>query len=303
MKTYDCLIIGGGIAGLQAAIQLGRYEHDVHVIDKGYGRSTLCRSYHNVLGWPDGVSGEHLRQLGRQHAEKLGVTFEEGEVIEAAKTDNGFRVTLRSGDVYEASKLLLATGVMDRFPPLPGLDHCLGISIYVCPDCDGYEVKGKRTIVLGSGNVGASMAITLTYWTDRILYINHEKKSVSPAWQQKLQSKGIEWIEQKIAAVLSDDAGNFFGVQLEGGETVPGERGFLAFGGNLVFSELAEQLGVERLENRHIVTNARTMETNVPGVYAAGDIAVHAEQVTVAMGEGSLAAIWMHKSLMREQDE
>ena len=75
MEQYDSMIVGGGIAGLQAAIQLGRYEHRVLVIDAGYGRSTLCKSYHNLLGWPDGVSGEELRRLGRLQAEKLGVTF------------------------------------------------------------------------------------------------------------------------------------------------------------------------------------------------------------------------------------
>jgi thioredoxin reductase len=298
MNDSDCLIIGGGIAGLQAAVQLGRYQHNVTVIDKGYGRSTLCRSYHNILGWPDGVSGDQLRALGRMQAERLGVRFINDEALRAVQVDSGFEVTLRSGASLRSSKLLLATGVLDRFPPLPGLEQCLGLTIYVCPDCDGYEVSGRRTIVLGSGDAGARMALTLTYWTDRIVYVNHECQPVSGDLIHKLEERQIPKIDAPIAAVQTKGEGRFTGLHLADGRTVPGERGFIAFGGNEVLSDLAQQLGVERLENRHIITNPRTMETNIRGVYAAGDVAVHAEQVTVAMGEGSLAAIWIHKALI-----
>ena len=94
---YDSVIVGGGIAGLQAAIQLGRYEHEVIVIDAGYGRSTLCRCYHNLLGWPDGVSGEKLRQLGLIHAKKLGIQFFQDKAIDAKKTEEGFVVHTAKG--------------------------------------------------------------------------------------------------------------------------------------------------------------------------------------------------------------
>src|SRR3954449_8067559 len=98
--NFDCIIIGGGIAGLQASIQLGRYMHKVLVIDSGYGRSTLCRSYHNILGWPDGISGEELRRLGRQQAEKLGVAFVQDEVVQAVAKGtigDGFELLGKSG--------------------------------------------------------------------------------------------------------------------------------------------------------------------------------------------------------------
>jgi len=298
MDYDDCLIIGGGIAGLQAAIQLGRYKHRVTVVDRGYGRSTLCRSYRNILGWPDGVSGEELRKLGRKQAEQLGVRFVTGEAIRVAAVESGFEVTLRTGERFRASKLLLATGVLDRFPPIPGLESCLGLTIYVCPDCDGYEVSGRRTIVLGSGDAGARMALTLTYWTEAIVYVNHECQRVSDELCGHLADKNIPMIAQPIAVAITEGDGRFTGVQLADGRTITGERGFIAFGGNQVLSDLAQQLGVERLENHHIVTNPRTMETNIRGVYAAGDVSVHAEQVTRAMGEGSLAAIWIHKALI-----
>jgi len=154
MDYEDCLIIGGGIAGLQSAIQLGRYKHRVTVIDRGYGRLTLCRSYHNILGWPDGVSVEKLRRLGRKQAEQLGVRFVAGEAIHAAAVDSGFEVTLRSSESFRSCKLLLAAGVLDRFLPVPGLESCLGLTIYVCPDCDGYEVSERSGAATWCGTVG-----------------------------------------------------------------------------------------------------------------------------------------------------
>ncbi|GLB59149.1 NAD(P)/FAD-dependent oxidoreductase [Cytobacillus sp. NCCP-133] len=299
--AYDCLIVGGGIAGLQAAIQLGRYKHKVLVLDANDGRSAICRSYHNILGYPDGVSGQELREIGKKHAESLGVKFAVEKVKQAQKTSVGFEVTADTGNKYKGKRILLATGVMDRLPPFPELMPCLGISVYVCPDCDGYEIKDKRTIVLGSGNAGANMALTLSYWTNDLVFISHEKAPLDEKLMEEMKNKDIEYIEEAIQKVLADgDA--FNGVRLESGKEITGDRGFIAFGGNEVKSDLAKQLGVERLENKHVVTDARTKMTNVKNVWAAGDVAAHSEQVTIAMGEGSQAAIWIHKSLLQEKN-
>ncbi len=304
----DGIIVGGGIAGLQAALQLGRYGYRVLVIDAGRGRSTLCRSYHNILGWPDGISGAELRRLGKQQAQAVGVKFVTDEITHASPIDtadgNGFSLMGKASEIYKARTLLLATGILDRFPPLQGLEVCLGKSVYVCPDCDGYEIKGKHTIVLGSGDVGANMAIVLKHWTDKLVYVNHEQTEISPKVLQELNQHAIELIAEPIECVLEKDDGCFQGVRLrDSGRMITGERGFIAFGGNQVHSQLAEQLGIERLENRHIVTNPRTKMTNISNVWAAGDVAVHAEQVTIAMGEGSQAAIWMNKALQQMQQQ
>ncbi|MDD9266238.1 NAD(P)/FAD-dependent oxidoreductase [Paenibacillus sp. GCM10023248] len=305
MKQYDSVIVGGGIAGLQAAIQLGRYEHRVLVIDAGYGRSTLCKSYHNLLGWPDGVSGEELRRLGRMQAEKLGVTFVKDEVVQAVnkgKPGDGFELWGKSGQGYEAPTLLLATGLMDRMPEIPGLKPCLGLTIYVCPDCDGYEVRGRKTIVLGSGDAGAAMALKLRIRTDDLTYLNHGQCAVRMHMMDELKSQGIAYMADDIQEVLQEN-GQFGGVMTASGKRIEAERGFIAFGGNEVKSDLARQLGAERMENRHIVTDPRSKMTSVPFVWAAGDVGVHAEQVTIAMGEGAQAAIWMNKVLLMLKEE
>lgn len=305
---YDSIIVGGGIAGLQAAIQLGRYRRKVLLIDKGDGRSALCRSYHNALGYPDGVSGKWLREVGRRQAEGYGIELLQGDVTEASKTDDGFRVRCENDHSlpadYEARTLLLATGVKDRLPDIPGLRPTLGLTVYICPDCDGFEIQGKHTLIMGSGNVGARMALTLTYFSSDLLYINHERKPIDDELQQKLREAGIDVINEPIARVLlegDEEEGRLAGASLANGQTVRAERGFVAFGGNEVRSDLAKQLHVERMENRHIITDPRSKMTSVPGVWAAGDVAVHSEQMTIAMGEGLQAAIWMHKWLLARE--
>lgn len=297
---YDCLIIGGGIAGLQAAIQLGRYNHKVLVLDAGDGRSAICQSYHNILGHPDGVSGPYLREVGRKQAEKYGVEFVIGKAVNAKKLADGFEIESDHGDSYQARKLLLATGVMDRIPPFPELMPTLGISVYVCPDCDGHEVKDKSTIVMGSGNAGANMTLTLSYFTDQITYVNHENKEVDKEKRTAMNKKGIQYVEGPIEKILADGP-DFHGVALANGEELKSERGFIAFGGNEVKSQLAQQLGVDLHENKHVLVDPRTKMTNVENVWAAGDVVAHSEQTTIAMGDGMQASIWIHKTLLAEQ--
>ncbi|MDN4073160.1 NAD(P)/FAD-dependent oxidoreductase [Fictibacillus terranigra] len=294
---YDCIIIGGGIAGLQAGIQLGRYKHKTLVLDSNNGRSNLCKNYRNILGWPEGVSGETLRRNGRVQAERVGVAFKVQKALSMDKNAGVLVITTDQEERLKAKTVLIATGVMDRLPAdIANLKNCLGETMFICPDCDGYEVEDKKVIVIGSGQAGAGMAITLNYWTKDIIFINHEQKELDKSTLQELKELGINHIPKPIREIIVEDESIFKGVRLQGGETIVGERGFVAFGGNRVHSELAERLGVQ-LEKKHIVVNARTKETNIENVWAAGDVVAHSEQVTIAMGDGVQAAIWIHKRL------
>ncbi|WP_010272284.1 NAD(P)/FAD-dependent oxidoreductase [Paenibacillus senegalensis] len=299
-KPFDCLIVGAGPAGCQAAILLGRYDHRTLVIDAGYGRSTLCRSYNNILGWPDGISGEQLRLLGKFHAMQYGVQFVEDQVQTAEAKEEGFLLKGSKGDVYRGKLLLLATGLIDRLPDWPELTACLGRSIYVCPDCDGYEVADRKTIVIGSGEAGAHMALSLRLRTDQLAYVNHEQKPLSPEIVQQLAAKEIGYKEVEVSQLLTERGGYFQGVRLKNGETLLADKAFVAFGGNHVRSELAEQLGIECEPHHHIPTDPRTKQTRHPGVWAVGDVGVHSQLATIAMGEGAQAAIWMNKALLSD---
>ncbi|MCT2537735.1 NAD(P)/FAD-dependent oxidoreductase [Aquibacillus koreensis] len=297
VNNYDCIIIGGGIAGIQAAIQLGRYRHRVLVIDEtDMGRSNLCRCYHNIIGWPDGVSGQLLRDIGSQQAKDLGVDFANEKVHTVDKQGQSFEVRTQVTD-YLAKRILFATGVKDRLPLYEQIYPCLGKSIYICPDCDGYEIANKNTIVLGSGDVGANMALTLRYWSDALTYINHEQKPVKAKLLTELEEKGIHYLNEPVKEVRTEKE-QIHGVQLQSGKMIETNHAFVAFGGNQVNSELAESLGVKLHDNKHILVNPRTQMTNVEHVWAAGDVVAHSEQVTIAMGDGMQAAIWMHKTLM-----
>lgn len=300
MKQSDCIVIGGGIAGLQAAIQLGRYNHDVLVLDSNQGRSTICKCYHNILGWPDGVSGLDLRRLGKQHAEKYGVSFVQDKVLSLQKQDGAFIMGTEKNDQYEAATVFLATGLVNQLPDIDNLKPCLGKNIYVCPDCDGYEISGKPTVVLGSGNTGANMAVTLTYWSKDLVYINHGQTPIDENAFEALESYNIPVIHEAIKKVILDEDENLKGFMLSSGQIVEAERGFTGFSGNKMNYELAEQAGVALNEKKHVIVNPRTKETNVEGIWAGGDLIAHSEQTTIAMGDGSQAAIWIHKRLMGE---
>lgn len=298
--TYDCIIVGGGIAGLQAAIQLGRYmTHQILLIDSGHGRSTFCRSYHNILGWPEGISGVELRKRGKAQATLTGVQFVQDKVIHAARQDQIFQLTGEQGERYEAKTVLLATGLMDRFPDIPGLLPTMGRSVYVCPDCDGFEIHDRVTVVMGSGNPGANMALLLAERASEMIYINHEKRAVDEQLVGKMKNQGIRYIEASISRVLEEQDAMIHGIILEDGAVIPAERGFIAFGGNHVHSELAEELGAKLYHNKHVEADPRSRMTNVENLWVAGDLGVHAEQVTVAMGDGAMAAISINKVLMK----
>ncbi|MDO3411707.1 NAD(P)/FAD-dependent oxidoreductase [Saccharibacillus sp. CPCC 101409] len=297
---YDCVIIGGGIAGTQAAIQLGRYSaHKVLVIDSGYGRSSICHTYHNILGWDEGVTGEYLRKTGRKQAEALGAEFLQDTVTEAARDGESFVLTTGTGKRFAAHTVLIATGMVDRYPTIPGLRDTLGYSVYICPDCDGYEIVGRRTVLLGSGEEGSGMAVLLSERTPHLTYVNHEKAPIDEKLLLHLRKLGVDYEEQPAAEVRSDGSGNIEAVVLEDGRVLEAERGFIAFGGNHVRTELAGQLGVTLESNLHIKTDPRTKMTDVEGVWAAGDISLHSELTAIAMGDGMQAAVWIHKRLRK----
>jgi len=239
MKQADCIIIGGGIAGIQAAIQLGRYKHDIIVIDSAQGRSSIAKAYHNILGWPDGVSGKQLRTLGRQHAEKFGVEFTDDTVISLEKKQDKFFIQTKNDREYQAKMIFLGTGITDNIPPIKNIYSTLGTSTYICPDCDGYEIMDKQTVVLGGGNTGAGMALTLLYWSKDIIYVNHLKSKIDDEYRDKLTANHIPVIEEEVCEVHVDDNQELTGIELVSGKIIRAEKAFTAFKGNKLNNDLA----------------------------------------------------------------
>lgn len=187
---------------------------------------------------------------------------------------------------YQAKMIFLGTGITDNIPPIKNIYTTLGTSTYICPDCDGYEIMDKQTVVLGGGNAGAGMALTLLYWSKDIIYVNHLKSKIDEKYRKKLKANQIPVFEEEVEEVLVDAKQQLTAIQLVSGKIIEAEKAFTAFKGNKLNNGLALQLGVHVNENNHVVIHPRTKETNIKGVWAGGDLVAHSEQVTISMGMG-----------------
>ncbi|UFJ42818.1 NAD(P)/FAD-dependent oxidoreductase [Brevibacillus humidisoli] len=300
---YDTIIIGGGIGGLQAAIQLGRSLRRVVVIDRQTGRSVAAKNYRNILGFPDGISGPGLRDLGIEQAQRVGVELAYGEVASLVReAEDRFLATLQDGRQYQAHTVLIATGMTDAVPDIPGLVDCLGESIYICPDCDGYEVKHQNTLVIGTGDELIHMSERLRYFTQRQTLVLWGEPAPDDALRDKLERSGFPWHAESIRQI-EQVGGQLQAVVLASGKRIIAHKAFVAFSGSQVNNELIKPLQASMLPNGHVLVDARTKETSCRNVWAVGDVAAHSQMVAIAMGDGTQAAVWIHKRLLEQKRE
>jgi thioredoxin reductase len=296
--TYDVAIVGAGPAGLTAAIWLGRYLRRVVVIDAGDPRNWETRGIHGYLGL-EGITPAELRGRGRDDAREFGATLIDATVSMVDRLDDDlFRVTLESGATLTAARILLAIGVRDVWPDVPGLEKCYGDTAHVCPDCDGYEARGKKTVVIASGRKAAGLAFALTTWTREIVICtNGAPADMSTEIMAKLDALNIPIIEAPIECVRSS-GGEARALELQGGMCLDCDRIFFAIGQE-PSDDLGAQLGCKRDEIGRIVTDLH-FHTSIRNVYAAGDI-IHGPQMAIAAaGIGAVAALAIHHSLLPE---
>ena len=296
--TYDVAIIGGGPAGLTAAIWLARYLRPVVVIDAGDPRNWETRGIHGYLG-SEGITPAELRGRGREECRKFGATLIDATALRVDRVDDDlFSVMLESGTTLTATRILLAIGIRDVWPNVPGLDRCYGATAHVCPDCDGYEARGKKTVVIGSGRKAAGLALSLTTWTREIVICsNGEPAAMSAEVLAKLDALNIPIIEAQIECVRSS-GGEARAIDLHGGMSLDCNQIFFAIGQE-PSDDLGNQLGCKRDEIGRLVTDLH-FHTSVRNVYAAGDI-IHGPQMAIAAaGIGAVAANAIHHSLLPE---
>jgi thioredoxin reductase len=312
-KLYDVVIIGGGVGGLQAAIHAGRYGWNTLVIDRSKGRTFYTPNYMNMLGYPDGVSGVELLKKGKAHAEKYGVEFLMKVATDVAKDDDGlFTITAQRRKEYKAGsseqidvirtrKIVMSTGIMDRHPEVPNVYHWAGYGIYYCADCDGFEVLNKRVVVVGKGNAAPNKALMLLNWTKAITVVNVDPNAtINDDLKKQLEEFNIPVFNSPLKEFVGEDRERIEKVILQDGTVIESDKVFSALGMHSVHSELAKKLGVETLENGHIPVDPRTKQTNVPEVWAVGDIVAHTQQAMIAVGEGAQAGVWVNKILRQE---
>ena len=297
-KRYDIAVVGGGPAGLSAALWLARYLHKVVVVDSGDPRNWETRGINGYLGH-QGIRSPDLRAIGRSECAEYGVEFVGGIVDEAInETGELFAICLRDGSTIEAPRILLAIGLKDVWPNIPGLDQCYGETVHVCPDCDGYETRDKKTVVVGTGRKAVGMALALTTWTRQIVICtNGEPPDLEQDVLDQLKALNIPLLDGPIRCVVSKDR-EISGVELEDGMSLDCERLYFAIG-QYPSDDLGAQLGCKRDQLGRLVIDEHN-HTSVKNVYAAGDIA-HAPQLAiVAASSGAVAAMAIHASLLPE---
>jgi thioredoxin reductase len=295
-ERYDVAVIGGGPAGLAAALWLARYQHAVVVIDSGDPRNWETRGINGYLGH-QGIRSPELRAIGREECSKYGVVFVNG-IVDRALNETGelFSVAVRDGGAIEARRILLAIGIKDVWPDIPGLDRCYGETIHVCADCDGYETKDKKTVVVGKGRKAVGMALALTTWTREIVICtNGEKPEIDEDLLDMLKPLNIPVLDAPIKCVVSKST-EIIGIDLAGGMSLDCERLYFAIG-QYPADDLGAQLGCKRDEMGRLVIDDRN-HTSVLNVFAAGDIAPGPQVAIVAAASGAVAAMAIHSSLV-----
>ncbi len=291
--TYDVVVVGGGAAGLSAALVLGRARRRVAVVDGGAPRNAPAAHMHGYLS-RDGMPPSELLRLGRDEAAGYGVELVIGRV---AAIEPGFAVLLADGETLEARRLLIATGATDELPPIPGLRERWGRDFLHCPYCHGWEVRDLPVGLLGTGAGSVEHAQLVRQWSDDLIFFTHTY-DLTKAEREQLEARGIRVVDGEVRRLVVEDD-RLRGVVLGSGRTVERAALFVRPGIRPRDSELLVRLGCE-LDEYGFVRVDRDGRTSVSGVWAAGNVANPRAQVITAAGEGSAAAISINADLVRE---
>ncbi|PVC97167.1 NAD(P)/FAD-dependent oxidoreductase [Streptomyces sp. CS147] len=307
-QRYDVVIVGGGAAGLSGALALGRARRSVLVIDAGEPRNAPASHVHNYLGRESTPPGE-LLAIGRGEAAGYGAEIVEGRVASAEKlpggVDRGFRVVTEDGRSVEARRLLVTTGLVDELPPVPGLAERWGREVLHCPYCHGHEVSDRPIGVLATGPLAVHQALMWRQWSDDVTLFLHTGPEPTEEEYEQLAARGVAVVDGEVAGLeVADD--RFTGVTLASGRVVPREA-LVVQARFTARSAVLESLGLKPVPQEmggavigsYIPTDP-TGATEVPGVWAAGNVTRLTEQVIGAAAAGLMAAGAVNGDLIAE---
>jgi thioredoxin reductase len=298
MNLYDVIIVGGGAAGLNAAVVLGRCQRKVLLFDTGKQRNRHSQGIHNYLT-RDGILPKYMINLAHKEIRKYGISFLKREIVYVSKQKSGvFLVKDNSGIIYHAKKLLMTTGLIDKLPALNGIKRFYGKSVFHCPYCDAWEIRNKKIGIYAKNKNGFELALSLCTWSKTIIFFTDGKKYLSQAELDILKQYKIPVITNAIEK-LRGLGGMLKAIVMKNNRQYPCDALFFVNGYSQQ-SHLVEQLGCNIGKKKMIITN-KFQQTNVSGVYVAGDADKDVHFVVIAAAEGAKAAVIINKELQKEE--
>jgi len=291
--VLDVVVIGGGPAGLSAALLLGRCRRRVLVCDAGKPRNAAARALHGYLS-RDGTRPTELLAMGREELRPYGIELRQVTVTDVVPRGDTFEVHLETGERLSARKVLVATGVRDQLPTIDGIAECYGISVHHCPYCDGWEVRERALAVIGHGSSAAGLALSLKTWSDRVVICSNGRARIPRPHQLQLAAHDIAVVERPIARLDHAD-GHVRRLVMRDGSDVACDAVFFSTG-QYAQSDLARRLGCEFTRKGTVKTD-HLGQTCVPGVYVVGDASRDMQFVIVAAAEGAKAGVAINKAL------
>jgi thioredoxin reductase len=303
MTEYDAVVVGGGPAGLAAALWLARYRRRVVVVDSAEYRNRWVDQAHGYLGF-DPVDPAELRERARRDLERYPeATVVAGRVVSARREAAEFVLALSEGaedgpHELRAKRVVLATGVSDQFPDVERFFEHYGADVFHCPTCDGYEAKGKDVVAFGWSEEVTGFALTLAGWASSVTVVTDGRRfEGDDDCRARLGASGIEVLEDEAAAFIGE-RGALEGVRLRGGRVLPCALAFFSIA-HRYHGDLADQLGCRRTDEGCVVVEGEGC-TTVPGVYAAGDLVPGLQLIQVAAASGAVAGVACARSLRGE---
>ncbi|MFD5193997.1 NAD(P)/FAD-dependent oxidoreductase [Streptomyces sp. NPDC058357] len=291
-EVYDVVVVGAGAAGLSAALLLGRARRKVVVVDAGEPRNAPAAHMHGFLS-RDGLPPAALLELGRAEIDRYGVQLLHGRV---EQIDHGYYVRMAGGVVLKARRVLIATGLRDELPDIPGVRERWGKDLLHCPYCHAYEVRDQPLAVLGTHPGAVHQALLLRQWSDDVVFLPHTL-DLTAEEREQLEARGVHLIEGEIKHLVVDDD-RLRGIELADGHVVPRTAAFL-FPRFVPHDELLTGLGCDKDDVGWVVTD-RTGRTSVAGVWAVGNVVDPRAQVIAAAGMGSAAGFAINTDLLDE---
>ncbi|MFJ2315912.1 NAD(P)/FAD-dependent oxidoreductase [Glutamicibacter sp. NPDC087661] len=301
MEHFEAIIIGGGSAGLAAAVTLGRSRRTVLVIDEGNPRNAAAQHAHNVLG-NEGINPLDLLARGRQEAIGYGARIIEGGVENlTGSLDTGFSVSA-AGNTFSAERIVLATGLIDDLPSIPGLAQAWGDTAIHCAYCHGWEVRDQEILVLGIGPMSTHQAMMFSQLSSKITFVNHTPDALNNENRATLAALGIPVVEQPVKAIDFDTQGTLDSVTLADGQKISAQALVVASRMNAqasLYLKLGGQLAEHPL-GTFIQVNEMGA-TALPGVYAAGNASNLGAMVMAAAAAGTIAGAAINADLLGNQ--